>query len=72
MVAEIAEKFKVGRKARVGEHFPAIAADGEHPALFNRVMAVEIKYAFGACNRAEVTHRLAIIFAFGFKPLKFE
>ena len=72
MMAEIAEELKMFGKARFGEHFPAIAADVKHLALFNRMMTVEHEHAFCSSDCATVAHSLAVILTFGFKPFKLE
>ena len=59
-------------KARVGQHLPAIAADREHPARFDMVVAVEFEHALLPRNRPAIADRLSVILALAFQPVELE
>ena len=69
---EIAEEVEMLGKARVGQHLPAIAADREHPARFDMVVAVEFEHALLPRNRPAIADRLSVILALAFQQVELE
>src|SRR5690606_34857583 len=60
MGREVADEIEVWRKARVGQHAPAIAAHREHLAALDDVMRVELEGLVLLGNAATIDDRLAV------------
>ena len=77
MPGEVAEELEGGGEARLGQHAPRVAADGEHAAGFDQVMLVESE-DIGAFTRLAgrrtiaVAHRQAVVFAFVIEAIQLE
>ena len=72
MDREIAEEIEMLRKARIGQHLPAIAADREHAPGLDQVMAVQLEDTLAPGKRALVPHRLPVILALAFQAGQLE
>src|SRR5680860_764199 len=72
MGREVADEIEEGRKARVCQHAPGIAAYGKHLAAFDEVMPVELEGLLLLGHAAAINQRLAVILACRLQVIEFE
>src|SRR3990172_10823369 len=72
MGSEVAEKIEMRRKARVGQHAPAIAAHREDLAAFDEMMPVKLERVRLLRHASFVDDCLAVILARRLQPVELE
>ena len=72
MTGEVADELEMRAEAGVGKHTPGIAADREHLAALDQMMAVELEGVLLFGDAPLVDHRLTVVLASGLQAIELE